>query len=213
MLRYDKLKFVGHHSAMKIPCWALALILFAICASAQTSSAPRDVTVLQNKWRIELHSSALEKDPFGPNKARQQEEIDQKERARESEDRIRRGETALPPSGQQPARETGDGKLSVTYVYEMKVKNTGRKEIRRLTWEYVFFEPGTTQEAGRRQFVKRVDIKPGATSHVVVRSKNPPTGTIDATKTGPKPGDMYSEQVVIRSIGYADGSAWWAPLN
>jgi hypothetical protein len=198
---------------MKVLSSGLVLFLVAICASAQASSTPPDVTVLQKKWRIEKYNPALEKDPLAPNKERQREELEQKAAARENESRIRQGEPALPPSVRQRAPETGAGRLSLMYVYEMKVRNTGRKEIRTLTWEYVFFEPGTTREVGRLQIVSQLSMRPGTSRHLVVHTTSSPTGTIDATKADKKPREQYSEQVVIRSIAYADGSVWTAASN
>ena len=102
---------------------------------------------------------------------------------------------------------------AVAYVYEVKIRNTGEKRIRTLTWEYVFFEPGTELEVGRRRFVSRVNIPPGRTGNVVMRSTSPPTGTFDAAKAGKKSSDQYAEQVVIQSVVYADGSVWQAASN
>jgi hypothetical protein len=198
---------------MKVVCLIPVVFLSAICASAQTSSNPPDVTVLQNKWRIEKYNPALDKDPMAPNKQRQAEELEQKANARDDENRARQGEPALPPSVRQRESETVAGRLKVMYVYEVKVKNTGRKEIRTLTWEYVFFEPGTTQEVGRLQSVSEVSMKPGTTKQLVVHTSASPTGTIDASKAGKKPSEQYSEQVVIRKIEYADGSVWSPKRN
>ena len=198
---------------MKVLSSGLVLFLVAICASAQTASTPPDVKVLQNSWRIEVRNPALEQDPLAPNKERLREESEQRSAARENENRARLGEPALPPSVRRSAPETGAGRLSVIYVYEIKVRNTGRKEIRTLTWEYVFFEPGTAQEVGRLQMVSLVSIKPGTNRHLVKRTTSSPTGTVDASKAGQKPSEQYSVQVVIRSIAYADGSVWSAAPN
>src|SRR5215510_1490680 len=193
---------------MKIPAAGLFLLLFAICASAQASSAPPDVAVLQNKWRIELYNPELAKDPLAPSKERQEEARQQQAAAQENENRMRQGEPALPPVVRQSAPQTGARGLKVTYIYEIKVRNTGPKEIRLLTWEYVFFEPGTAQELGRRRFISRISLRPGTTRQLVLRSASSPTGTIDAKKASQKTRDLYTEQVVIRSIRYADGSVW-----
>jgi len=198
---------------MKVLISSLVVFLVAICAAAQTSSNPPDVTVLQNKWRIEKYNPALDKDPMAPNKERQREELEQKETARENENRARQGEPALAPAVRQRAPENVVGRLKVQYVYEIKVKNTGQKEIRTITWEYVFFELGTKQEVGRLQGVSQANMKPGSTKQLVIHTTASPTGTIDASKAGKKPSEQYSEQVVIRSIEYADGSVWSAKPN
>jgi len=194
--------------AMKILTSGLMLFLLAVCAAAQPSSVPPDVTVLENKWRIDVYNPALDKDPLSPNKQRQLEEAQQKSVARANENRVRQGEPVLPPVVRQPTPEGKPGKLSLTYVYEIKVRNSGRKEIRLLVWEYVFSEPGTTVEVGRLQFISKISIKPGATRHIVRRSSTAPTETFDASKAGKKPRDQYSTQILIRNVGYADGSNW-----
>src|ERR1041385_386029 len=155
---------------MKVLISSLVVFLVAICAAAQTSSNPPDVTVLQNKWRIEKYNPALDKDPLAPNKERQKEEIEQKETARENENRARQGEPALAPTVHQSAPETVAGRLKVQYVYEIKVRNAGHKEIRTITWEYVFFEPGTKQEVGRLRAVSQANMKPGSTKQSVVHT-------------------------------------------
>ena len=199
--------------AMKFLTSGLLLFLFAVCAAAQRSSVPPDVTVLENKWSIDKYNPALDKDPLSASKEHQLEETQQKSAALDNENRLRQGEPVLPPVVRQPTSEGGSGKLSRTYVYEIKVRNSGQKEIRQLVWEYVFYEPGTTVEVGRRRFISPVSIKPGATRQIVVRSPTSPTRTrtVDASKAGKKPRDQYSEQVLIRNVGYADGSNWPAP--
>jgi hypothetical protein len=196
---------------MKVPCSIFLLFFLGICASTEAVSNPPDgpgLKVMEKKWRIEVRNPALEKDPLEPNKRREQEVIDQKAVAKQNESRVQQGLPALPPPVRVRAPERRARGLLVTYIYEVKVTNTGEKKIRTLTWEYIFFEPGTEREVGRRQFVSKVSISPGRTTNVVMRSKTSPTGTVDATKADKKSGDQYSEQIVIRSVGYADGSSW-----
>jgi hypothetical protein len=201
---------------MKVPGSMLVLLLFALCASAQAQSnvsAGPEVTVLEKKWRMDVRNPALEKDPLTPNQQREQEVAAQKEDARANENRVRMGEPTLPPRVRVAGPETGRRRLSVTYIYEVKVRNTGMKEIRTLTWEYEFLEPGTEQVVGRLRIVSKVSISPGKTRNVIVRTTSPPTETVDATKAGKKSKDQYSERVVIQSVSYADGSVWQAPSN
>ena len=201
---------------MNVPGSMLVLILFAVCASAQALpklSARPEVTVLQNKWRMEVRNPALEKDPLRSIKQREQEVNAQREDARENDRRIAMGLPTLPPRVPLPTPETGPRGLLVTYIYELKVRNTGMKEIRTLTWEYEFLKPGTEQVVGRLRMVSNVSIGPGKTKNVVVRTTSSPTGTIEATTAGKKSRDQYSEKVAIKSVGYADGSVWQATSN
>ncbi len=194
--------------AMNIICLALVMVLFAISALAQTAIGPLDVAVLESKWRIDVRNPALEIDPLAGNKDRLREEAAQKANAQQSQNRVRQGENALPPVVRQPRSDSGPRGIWVTYVYQVKLKNTGSKKIRRLVWDYVFTDPGTTIEAGRRRFVSKTSIKPGATRKLSVRLRSGPTGTVDATKADKKERDQYSEKVIIRRIEYADGSVW-----
>jgi hypothetical protein len=189
----------------------LVLFLFAICASAQTSSNPSagpEVTVIQKKWSMDVRNPALEKDPVKAMKEREEEERKRKEADSLNDKRTQQGMRAAvkPVPMNRPKME--DHGLSVTYVYEVKVRNTGAKPIRAITWEYVFFDAGTKQEVGRQRFESKVSINPGKTKNLVERSPSSPTGTIDATKAGKKSGDQYSEQVVIQSVRYDDGTVW-----
>lgn len=200
-------------AAINIMCSVLVLFLFAVCMPAQTLLGPHDLTILESKWRIEVRNRALEQDPFAANKEREREERQQKAVAQQNEGRLRQGEPTLPPQTAQPTLITGPRGISATYVYEVKVKNNGPKEIRAISWEYVFLDPGTMREEGRRPFISKVRIRSGGTKNVFGRSRSSPTGTIDATKVGKKPADQYSTQIVIRKIEYVDGSVWPAPAK
>jgi hypothetical protein len=197
-------------------CWRLAMkalgsvfvmFLLVSCAAAQAlseSASTPDVTVLQKKWRMDVH-----KDPYYDQHDREQEE-----RARRNweiqNEKLR--EQGMPTKGrpESPSTTKARSGLSVTYIYEVKVRNTGEKDVRTLSWDYVFSDPSTKQELGRQRFLIDVKLGHGKTRNVVVRAFSFPTGTIDAAKAGKKSRDMYSEQVIIQSISYADGSVWKA---
>jgi hypothetical protein len=202
--------------AMRLLYSMLVLFLFASCASAQTLSNPSErsnLTVIQKKWRIEVRNPAVEKDPIQAMSEREREERRRKEIESMNEALNERGMPTKPSSVPVPSPETGHRGITVTYVYEVKVSNTGEKGIRALTWDYVFLEPGTEIEVGRRRFVSKVSISPGSTRNVIVRSATSPTGTINARKAGKKPRDQYSEQVVIQRVEYADSSVWQLGSN
>lgn len=199
---------------VKALCFGLVLVLFTSLASAQVPSgqpAKPDVIVLQKKWREEYRNAALEEDQFKLQKEREEEERARIDLERQNKIKNQQGmPPTIPPAPKLSKRERG---VSVAYVYEVKFKNTAAKEIRTLAWEYVFFDPSTKQEVGRRRFTSTVRIGPGKTKTVVERSSSPPTGSIDASKAGKKSQEQYSEQVMIQSLGYADGSEWKAALN
>ncbi|MBS1788928.1 MAG: hypothetical protein JST85_14455 [Acidobacteria bacterium] len=199
---------------IKALCFVLALFFFASFAKAQVPSdrsAKSDVIVLQKKWREEYRNAALDEDQFAIQKEREQE--DRTRRGVETQNEIKNQQgmpTKAPPDPKLANRPRG---ISVAYIYEVKFKNAGAKEIRALTWEYVFSDPATNREVGRRRFVSKVSIGSGKTKTVVENSSSPPTGSIDAAKAGKKSQEQYLEQVMIQSIAYADGSEWKAASN
>lgn len=194
----------------------LVLFLFASSVSAQApadQSAGSNVTVIQKKWRRDVRNPQLDRDPV--------EDMNERDRAERQRIATQRtndilGERGMPgatthvPDAAREARSSG---VQVTYVYELKLTNTAEKAIRTLIWEYVFFEPGTETEVGRRRFVSKVTIGPGKTTNLVVRSLAPPASTIAASQAGKKPREQYSEQIVIQSVQYDDGSMWRLKSN
>ena len=181
-------------------------------ASSDKSATPK-VTIIQKKWRIDVRNPALDKDPVEAMQERDRAERDRKATERTNEilaERGMPGPTTHVPDADRRARPRG---MQVTYVYELKLTNTAEKTIRSLIWEYVFSEPGTEIEVGRRRFVSKVKIGPGKTTNLVARSASPPTSTVDARQAGKKPVEQYSEQIVIQSVEYDDGSFWRLKSN
>ena len=200
---------------MRILSSTILLFSFAVCVTAQTPSnktTPPDLTVLGKKWGIDVRNPALEKDPV---EAMQDRDLQERQRiAQQRTDQILSDRGMPAQTSTVPAsRETTRTGITVLYVYEVKLRNTGAQGIRKVTWEYVFFEPGTETELGRRRFISKVNLSPGGTTNVVVRAAVSPTGTVDARKAGKKPKDMYSEQIVIQRIEYADGTSWRPASN
>ncbi|HEY0320173.1 MAG TPA: hypothetical protein VGC66_04310 [Pyrinomonadaceae bacterium] len=201
---------------MKVLNLLLLLFLLAGSAAAQAISNPSGapgVAVIKQSWRRIERNPALDEDPMRIN----QEEMDiqRAQRATQRENAIRasRGQDPLPLPRGTPSRRSISKPLWVEYVYEARFMNTGTLKIRKLVWEYVFFEAGTKQEVGRRLIESKVNISPGKTGSVTVRSASPPASTVNVEQTGKKLREQYSEQVVIQSIEYDDGSVWQRPAN
>lgn len=196
---------------MRLLCSAIVVFVFAVCGSAQTPSkkpAEPDVTVIQKKWRIDVRNPQLEKDPIQAMNDREIADRRRREAERANDILVERGMPSKTTQVPGAVRETGRSGIKILYVYEVKLRNTGAKGIRKIMWDYVFFEPGTETELGRRRFISKVNISPGGTGNVVVRAAAPPASTINARIAGKKPEEQYSEQVVIQRVEYADGSVW-----
>jgi hypothetical protein len=186
-------------------------------ASAQKvlkpSPAP-DVSVLENTWKSELVYPSLNEDPLRANEEQMELERAQKQNQRDNEVRASLGMPTLPPPTRVPGRRPTPRSPYTEYVYRAKFQNTGAREIKKLVWEYVFFDSATEAEVGRRRYESEISIGPGKAKTVVIRNRVPPTGTVNVTQVGKKKmQEQYTQQVVIQSIDYKDGSSWRRPAN
>ncbi len=201
---------------MRILYLVLLLSLPAVGAYAQTSPGSSDVPnviVIKKQWSFQVRNPALDESPFIEIEERLQAEQDLRENAAENR---RRAGLGLKPVRvkERPRTERNEGSASAKYVYQIKVKNAGEKTIRELILEYVFFDPNTELEIARLRFMSKKEIAPSKTKDLVFRMVSSPTGTVNAKDTGKKSRELYSEQVIIQSVIYKDGSKWnAAPKN
>ena len=201
---------------MRLLSLIIVLFVFTVCTSAQTSSnksAEPELTVIQKKWRVDVRNPKLEIDPVQAMQDR--ETAERRRKATERTNDILTEQGMPSPTAQVPGavRDTDRSGITILYVYEVKLRNTSTKGIRKIMWDYVFFEPGTETEVGRRRFISKVKISPGGTSNVVARAAAPPASTVNARTAGKKPEEQYSEQVVIQRVEYADGTVWRMKSN
>lgn len=205
----------GRHP-VKILILLISISIISISAFGQTAvqkPAPSsDVTIIQKRW-----SSAQGKSV--PIRAIDTTDDPQKdaraviENQKENEVRARAGQPALPPPT-APQREKNYLPGIESYLYETKIRNNSDKIIKEVVWEYVFSDPLTKQELGRRQFTNKETIRPNKEKRLTGRSSFPPTGTVSVTTAaGKKIADQYAEDIKIVSITYADGSRKQAAAN
>ena len=104
--------------------------------------------------------------------------------------------------GMQPSAPS---RVLFVYVYSMKIKNAGSKEIEGIAWDYVFVDPSSSTELGRHQFLSFEKVEPDKTATFQSEQRTPPVRTQMAVdnKQG-KP----SEKSVIKCVLYADGTMW-----
>ncbi len=184
----------------------LALVSTTLVQAQDNLSPDLPVTIVGNKWRAEIRNPKIDEDPFKAVKEHDEAERERIATNRRNEILIERGLPTVNPPVRPIKPDTGPRGLIATYIYELKVRNTGKKSISKLIWEYVFFEPGTEREVGRRRFESKINIGPGKTKTLKIRSTSSPTGILDATKSDNNSREQYVEKIVIRSVEYADGS-------
>ena len=76
----------------------------------------------------------------------------------------------------------------------------------------MFFERGTENELGRREFTSEEKISPGKSKELTVTITKPPTQTISLTALNTGERASLDERVVIVRIDYADGTSWQRPM-
>lgn len=192
----------------------ILLLLLTASASMQTLSNPSELSVLKKKWRINSvypSNPALYEDPFKANNESNQAIRDQKDNTRINAIRRKEGKPPEPPPVRIKAPEVKvPDRISTFYTYQIKVQNNGIRTIKKVVWEYVFFDSTTKLEVGRHQFTSNTNLKPRETDDFVMKLFSPPTSIINANDAGKKLSDLYIEQVNIKSIQYSDGFVWQA---
>lgn len=170
------------------------------------------VTVMQKKWRREVRHPALDEDPFLAGRDATYIQEAKKETIKANVVNKQLGRDAAPLPNRTPTLISSRGP-SPTYLYEVKIMNTGEKKIRALDWEYVFFDPTSRLDVGRHKYRSEINLMPGKSKNLRGASQRPHTSIVDVTKTDKELAQQYSERIVINRIEYADGTVWQRPLN
>lgn len=199
---------------------ALGIALTATVSIAQPASDPTDASKLEVvKFNWAKERIGWQRDPFGgpienfdETRARQRNErrIEDAKRGGSAEvDKIKREARAdaanIAAKHKQPPSR-------YVFVYKTTVKNLSDKPIKSIDWDYVFLEPGTETEIGRREFTSEEKISPGKSKELTVTITKPPTQTISLTALNTGERKSLMERVIVVRIDYADGTSWQRPM-
>ena len=189
---------------------ALAAV-FPTALAAQGMPDRSGLAIVKKQWkvtRVTPPNSVLLEDPFDAIEESKRS-INRSPSTPTKNNKERLGQiSAAPETTEPPARSDKTLKTTMLYSYDLRVRNDNDKTIRYVLWDYVFFDPETKREVGRHRFSSKVNIKPGQAESMTSKLVSPPTGAIDARTAGKKPAELYIEQIVIRSVEFADGSMW-----
>ncbi|HZH30940.1 MAG TPA: hypothetical protein VEY11_09265 [Pyrinomonadaceae bacterium] len=191
-----------------------AVLLGAVAAAAQTEppvSAPPDIVVLQKNWRMVVRNAALDEDPFSANAEFNEALRAQRENDRQNAIRARGSESRVPPPPRNKRTLDVPSSQMPTYLYQVRLRNTGTKAIRAIDWGYIFTDPETQMEVGRHRYSNKVKIRPEKNSDLIGRTSSHPTFLVNVKNTGKEPGKQPTEQVVIYRVEYDDGTVWQNP--
>jgi hypothetical protein len=196
----------------------LFLFLIAIClpTRAQTTATETESGVLVLKYSWSKERVGWEQDPFsGPI-----ENFDEMRVRARNEKRIldaKKGGNSAEVNKLERDAKSDDALISTIhqnsrarygFTYKVSIKNNATKPIKSIDWDYVFFDPQTEAELGRREFTSEEKISPGKTKELKFFIRNPPTQTISVSSLGQNERAGLGERIVIMRVVYVDGSIW-----
>ena len=94
------------------------------------------------------------------------------------------------------------------FAYRVKLQNASAKVVEVVFWEYQFKETANPTNVARRQFLCGVQIKPNKERELQSFSVAGPGDMVSVQSLENKTGKLFTEQVVVNRVEYADGSIW-----
>jgi len=188
------------------------LILFsaslAVNAAGQSASPPTPPDIAASEWGWAVyfsHSNRLARRNSSSITSDDTAARERREKSRQSSGGGAAGTVRLPVAPDPfiiGPKELGNGLYG--FMYKVRVENKGAKQIKAISWEYVFLDPIDQSVISRHQFLSKVKIKAGGRKEVSGLNVRQPMPTVRAEAVGLPP----VEQVVIRRVEYSDGSVW-----
>lgn len=90
------------------------------------------------------------------------------------------------------------------FVYQVKIRNAGKKQIVALDWDYLFIEPETKKIIAHHSFNTQTRIQPHKSKTLSEISTLPPTNIIDVRMLNKNPASQFIEQIVVNSVVFHD---------
>ncbi|HEX8491251.1 MAG TPA: hypothetical protein VF658_00270 [Pyrinomonadaceae bacterium] len=191
------------------------IIVFVVVSMAQTSTGannPSDLQVVKISWKRDTRPA---REAYPKDEKRLEEKLPDvtEKRTKRSSRPDRKEQTTVYDRASRASQEVEDlwpenVPLVDGYLYQMTVRNTGRKEIKAVHWQYIFTDSLDPNIVTRHQFQSRAKISPGKEIKLSRFAVTPPSQVVNAKAIEIDLKQQYSEQVLITRIEYADGSAW-----
>jgi len=111
-----------------------------------------------------------------------------------------------------PSATRAPVKSSDAYRYSIRVRNEGPNVIKSMAWDYVFSDPDSKQELGRRSLNSFEKVSLNETKWIDLRPVHlapPKVTTIEGLKKDRR--SPFDEHVEIKCVLYTDGTGWKAP--
>jgi len=111
-------------------------------------------------------------------------------------------------AGSNPTFPGVPGRLSVVYVYSMKLKNLSSKTIEGIAWDYLFIDPDTKAELGKHQFLSYERVPPARVATMQAQLRSAPTKVVRVENTGNNKHPKLVERSMIQCVLFADDTVW-----
>ena len=108
----------------------------------------------------------------------------------------------------QGLQAASPSRVFFTYVYSMKIRNTGSKEIEGVAWDYVFLDPSNSAEVGRHQFLSFEKVAANKTATFQSEQRTPPVRVIRNQNGDVNKHEKLVEKSVVQCVLYDDGTTW-----
>lgn len=108
----------------------------------------------------------------------------------------------------QGLQPSAPSRVFFTYVYSMKIRNTGSKEIEGVAWDYLFLDPSTSAEVGRHQFLSFEKVPSNKTATFQSQQRTPPVRIVRTQNVEINKHEKLLEKSVVQCVLYDDGTTW-----
>jgi len=178
------------------------------------SESSPDVTVVDQKWSRDKLSAEESNSAVVPPIAAM---IPQNKNF----ERLRRA--SAPPGERDPNEDTVDGRSAAMersvqqsraakpiegYTYRAKFKNSSRRVIDIIFWEYQFRESAASQYLTRRQFLCAVSFKPDKEKELKGFSLSGPSDVVSVGALKKDGDKAFLENVIVNRVEFTDGTIW-----
>jgi hypothetical protein len=188
--------------------FTLLLLSLAACAAASAQTGPYyveapGVALGGNHWGVRTRNASPDLDPLAASREQLARDQIRRDGATRQSGGMVVGETPrVSPFHRTPPT------AAVGYFFESEVKNTGRKRIRTVVWEYIFFDRETGAVADFRAFRSEVNLKPGKSAKIEGWLPLRAAEVARAARTVKESRGKFLERVFISRLEYDDGTGW-----
>lgn len=193
-----------------------ALFAVSMAHRATVKGDPADLQVVKMSWKRDSRSA---REVYPKDKEPTDEQLHGKDVPPTQSTRAERTQqTSVYDNATRPGQEVEElwpatGPLISGYLYQITVRNTGRKEIKTVNWQYIFADSHDPNIVTRHQFLSRTKISPGKEAKLSKFTVAAPTQVINAKTVANNSKQPYVEQALITRIEYMDGSVWERPAE